>query len=101
APKLDADSELIEYMREWRRRTAHEQGVPAFVVMHDTTLEELCRKQPKSVPELMSVSGIGIKKSQTYGLKIIEALNKFRAGARPEGRHSDCSFIKDKPQARS
>jgi ATP-dependent DNA helicase RecQ len=82
-PRLDADSELIEYMREWRRRTAHEQGVPAFVVMHDTTLEELCRKQPKSVQELMSVSGIGIKKSQTYGLKIIEALNKFRTGARP------------------
>ena len=77
---LDADSELIEYMRQWRRRTANEQGVPAFVVMHDTTLEELCRKQPKSVQELMSVSGIGIKKSQTYGLKIIEALNKFRAG---------------------
>ena len=79
-PKLDVDSELIEYMREWRRSVAHVQGVPAFVVMHDTTLEELCRKQPKSVQELMSVSGIGIKKSQTYGLKIIEALNKFRAG---------------------
>ena len=73
-------------MREWRRRTAHEQGVPAFVVMHDTTLEELCRKQPKSVQELMSVSGFGIKKSQTYGLKIIEALNKFHAGARGGAR---------------
>jgi ATP-dependent DNA helicase RecQ len=80
------DSELVEYMREWRRHTAHEQGVPAFVVMHDTTLEELCRKQPKSIQELMSVSGIGVKKSQTYGLKIIEALDKFRVGARAGAR---------------
>jgi len=55
-------------------------------VMHDTTLEELCRKQPKSVQELMSVSGFGTKKSQTYGLKIIESLNKFRAGARAAAR---------------
>ena len=90
-PKLDVDSELIEYMREWRRSVAHVQGVPAFVVMHDTTLEELCRKQPKSVQELMSVSGFGIKKSQTYGLKIIEALNKFRAGARPGARREKVS----------
>jgi ATP-dependent DNA helicase RecQ len=82
ASKIEADSELAEYIREWRRHAAHEQGVPAFVIMHDTTLEELCRKQPKSVEELMSVSGFGVKKCQTYGLKIIEALNKFRAGAR-------------------
>ena len=86
APRVEADPELVEYMREWRRSAAQTQGVPAFVVMHDTTLEELCRKQPKSVDELMSVSGFGVKKSQTYGLKIIEALNKFRAGARPAAR---------------
>jgi len=82
APNTEVDPELLEYIREWRRSAAHEQGVPAFVVMHDTTLEELCRKQPKSVAELMGVSGIGVKKSQTYGLKVIEALNRFRAGAR-------------------
>ena len=86
APKIEVDPELVEYMREWRRHTAHEHGVPAFVVMHDTTLEELCRKQPKSVQELMSVSGFGTKKSQTYGLKIIETLNKFRARARAAAR---------------
>ena len=86
APKIQVDPELLEYMRGWRRSAAQAQGVPAFVVMHDTTLEELCRKQPKSVEELMSVSGFGVKKSQTYGLTIIEALNKFRAGARAATR---------------
>jgi len=86
ASRIEADPDLVEYMREWRRSAAHAQGVPAFVVMHDTTLEELCRKQPKSVQELMSVSGFGVKKSQTYGLKIIEALNRFSAGARAATR---------------
>jgi ATP-dependent DNA helicase RecQ len=81
-----ADPELLEYMREWRRRTAKDQGVPAYVVMHDTSLEEVCRVQPKSISELLTVSGFGAKKAQTYGLKLIEALKKFQAGARPSAR---------------
>jgi ATP-dependent DNA helicase RecQ len=82
APVTGVDPQLREYMREWRRSTASSQGTPAFVVMHDTSLEELCRKQPNSVQELLNISGFGTKKVETYGLKIIEALNKFRNGAR-------------------
>ena len=47
-----ADAELQEYLREWRRTTAKEQGVPAFVVLHDTTLEEICLRQPSSIADL-------------------------------------------------
>jgi len=81
-----ADAELLEYMREWRRRTAKDQGVAAFVVMHDSSLEEVCRVQPKSIHELLAISGFGAKKAQTYGLKIIEAVKKFQAGARASVR---------------
>src|SRR5580698_848057 len=52
------DAELREYLREWRRITAKEQGVPAFVVLHDTTLEEVCRRRPSSIAELLNVTGI-------------------------------------------
>jgi ATP-dependent DNA helicase RecQ len=86
APVTQVDPQLREYMREWRRSTASSQGTPAFVVMHDTSLEELCRKQPNSVQELLNISGFGTKKVEAYGLKIIEALNKFRNGARAGGR---------------
>ncbi len=80
------DPDLREYMREWRRCTAKEQGFPAFVIMHDTTLEELCRRQPSSLEQIRSVPGFGVAKTQTYGPKVIEALNKFRAGARAGSR---------------
>jgi ATP-dependent DNA helicase RecQ len=83
-PQLDP--ELHELLREWRRRTAQALGLPAFIVMLDTTLEEICRKQPASVQELRSISGIGAKKADTYGSKIIEALNRFRAGSRAARR---------------
>jgi ATP-dependent DNA helicase RecQ len=80
------DPDLREYLREWRRSIAKEQGFPAFVVMHDTTLEELCRRQPSSLEQVRQVPGFGVAKTQTYGPKVIEALNKFRAGARAEAR---------------
>jgi ATP-dependent DNA helicase RecQ len=78
----NVDPQLREYLREWRRATAKEQGVPAFVVMHDTSLEELCRKQPRSLKQLLGVSGFGEYKTEMYGQKIFDALDRFRNGAR-------------------
>jgi ATP-dependent DNA helicase RecQ len=48
----EVDQALRELLREWRRATARSQSLPAFAVMHDTSLEELCRVKPKSLEEL-------------------------------------------------
>jgi ATP-dependent DNA helicase RecQ len=85
------DPELREYLREWRRSTAKERGFPAFVVMHDTTLEELCLRQPNSLEQLRRVPGFGVVKTQTYGPQLIDALKKFRAGARAGARSGKIS----------
>jgi len=77
-----ADAELQNYLREWRRITAKEQGVPAFVVLHDTTLEEICRRQPSSIADLLSITGIGERKAEVYGKGILAALERYRDGAR-------------------
>lgn len=78
----EPDADLREYLREWRRITSKEQGVPAYVVLHDTTLEEICRIRPASIAELLSITGIGERKADTYGQGILEALGRFREGAR-------------------
>jgi len=85
AALADIDPELREYLREWRRATAKERGVPAYVVMHDTSLDELCRKRPGSLSELLDVSGFGERKSEMYGQKIFDALARFRNGSRATG----------------
>jgi ATP-dependent DNA helicase RecQ len=69
-------------MREWRRGAAQRQGVPAFIVMHDTSLEDLCRRRPASLAELLQVSGIGERKAELYGQQIFVALERFSSGAR-------------------
>jgi ATP-dependent DNA helicase RecQ len=78
----EADQELREYLREWRRTTAKEQGVPAFVVLHDTSLDEICRLKPKSITELMRVTGIGERKAELFGKQLLDTLARFQKGAR-------------------
>jgi len=76
------DPELREYLRQWRREAASEQGVPAFVVLHDTTLDGICEARPGSIDALQKVSGIGERKAELYGAQILHALKKFRQGDR-------------------
>ena len=76
------DPELREYLREWRRTTARERGTAAFIVMHDTSLDELCRVRPRSLSEIRSISGFGERKTELYGQAILDALEEFRRGAR-------------------
>src|SRR5271166_1142725 len=79
------DLELREYLREWRRATAKEQSVPAFVILHDTTLEEICRRRPSSMADLLGITGIGERKAEVYGKGILTALGRYREGARALG----------------
>jgi ATP-dependent DNA helicase RecQ len=76
------DLKLREYLREWRRETAKEQGVSAFIVMYDTTLNEVCRSRPTSISGLRQINGIGERKAELYGRQILDALKRFSGGAR-------------------
>jgi ATP-dependent DNA helicase RecQ len=76
------DAELKEYLREWRRNTAKGKGIAAFVVMHDSSLEDLCLVEPSTLSELRRVSGFGDKKVELYGEQILDAIRCFREGDR-------------------
>jgi len=82
----DIDLDLREFLREWRRTTAKRQLVPAYVVMHDSSLDDLCRKLPSSLAALRHVSGFGERKTELYGPGILEALAEFRKQSRVANR---------------
>ena len=81
----DMDPNLREFLREWRKETAKEQNVPAYVVMHDTTLDEICQLRPRSIESLLQVNGIGERKAELYGRQILEVIKRFRGGSRAAG----------------
>jgi ATP-dependent DNA helicase RecQ len=82
-PGVAVDERLRGLLREWRRQTAQEKLVPAFVVLHDAALEALCARQPRTRQELLQISGIGEKKCAMYGAGILDVFERFRRGERP------------------
>ncbi len=72
---LDADDELrFAALRAWRADLAREQGVPAYVILHDRSLRELATRRPAIVAELLDVPGIGQAKADRYGEALIRIL---------------------------
>jgi ATP-dependent DNA helicase RecQ len=80
------DADLLDYLKDWRRRIAHRSNVPAYVVLHDAALEDLCRKKPSNLAALLTVTGIGERKAELYGAEIFAALDSFARGARAEAQ---------------
>ena len=81
-PSAAVDPELREYMREWRRAVSKQSNTAAFIIMHDTSLDELCRTRPTTLTELLQVQGFGVRKTELYGQQILDALLRFKSGAR-------------------
>ena len=78
----EGNSELREYLRMWRRDVAKKQGIPAFAVMHDTSLDEVCRVMPESLAAVRQIHGFGERKTESYGREILAAVRRFQQGAR-------------------
>jgi ATP-dependent DNA helicase RecQ len=81
-PTVQVNEELREFLREWRRNTAREKMIAAFIVLHDTTLDAICHAQPRSIADLRQISGMGEKKCELYGEEILDALRRFSNGER-------------------
>lgn len=69
--------ERFEALREWRRDTARDQSVPAYVVFNDATLRELAVERPSTLNELAGISGVGRSKLEQYGDEVLEVLSSL------------------------
>ncbi|WP_374340267.1 DNA helicase RecQ [Azonexus sp.] len=66
-----ADEALFQLLRRWRADTAREQGVPAYVILHDRTLRELAEVRPVSHGLLAGITGMGSAKIEHYGEELL------------------------------
>ncbi|HEU4499413.1 MAG TPA: RQC domain-containing protein, partial [Sphingomicrobium sp.] len=69
---------LFEALRNWRRERAREQGVPPYVIFHDSTLREVAARQPISLTELSTIEGIGDTKLERHGESLLNALARAK-----------------------
>jgi ATP-dependent DNA helicase RecQ len=68
------DRALFERLRALRLGVARERGVPPYVIFHDTTLRELARLKPTSLDALRHVYGLGAKKVDDLGSRLLETI---------------------------
>jgi ATP-dependent DNA helicase RecQ len=61
------------------RRTAlaREQGVPPYVIFHDSTLMEILSQHPATLEEMAKISGVGQAKLARYGEEFLNVLKDF------------------------
>jgi len=69
-----ADLPLLDQLKAWRLAESRAQGVPAFVILHDSTLAELAQRRPRTMSELAQVSGFGARKLERYGEAVLGVL---------------------------
>ena len=67
---------LGKALREWRLERSKADGVPAYVVFHDSTLAEIERLSPSTIGDLGRVSGIGPAKLERYGDAVLAVLSR-------------------------
>ena len=68
---------LFDALRACRRELAQEQGVPPYVIFHDSTLREMAEQRPSSLAELGHISGIGQRKLDAYGDAFLAAIRSY------------------------
>ena len=74
APRAEtkpADAGLQAALRAWRADIARQRSVPAYVVLHDSTIDGIAAARPSTLNALRNIPGIGDKKLEHYGDEIL------------------------------
>jgi DNA helicase-2/ATP-dependent DNA helicase PcrA len=66
-----AGGPVLDRLKAWRKSRAKADGVPAYVIFHDKTLEEIADLLPKDWADLASISGVGPTKLERYGDEVL------------------------------
>ncbi|WP_185233170.1 DNA helicase RecQ [Teredinibacter franksiae] len=73
----EEDMGLWNALRQCRKQLADENGVPPYVIFHDSTLREMLEKRPLQDYELLNISGVGDRKLEQFGEAFIDVIREF------------------------
>jgi len=71
------DHDGWEALRACRKELAEQQGVPPYVIFHDTTLFDMLERRPQTLEELAEVNGVGAAKLEKYGELFLETIQNL------------------------
>ncbi|NJP09154.1 MAG: DNA helicase RecQ [Leptolyngbyaceae cyanobacterium RU_5_1] len=82
APQSDFDSEdveeLLDRLKDLRKRLADQQSVPPYVVFANASLRLMAQQQPLTRTQFAQISGVGSRKLSQYGDTFLAEIREFR-----------------------
>jgi ribonuclease D len=73
-PLTAEERQLVERLKRWRKRTAEQERIPAYLICHDRTLEHLAIVRPGKVEELADIFGLGAARIAKYGPELLDQI---------------------------
>src|SRR6202000_258564 len=71
------DTELLQMLKDLRKKLAKQKGLPPFVIFQDPSLEEMCTHYPITNDELKQISGVGAGKALKFGKPFTDLIQKY------------------------
>jgi ATP-dependent DNA helicase RecQ len=71
------DTQLLQMLKDLRKKIAKQKNLPPFVIFQDPSLEEMCTHYPINMDELKHISGVGNGKALKFGTAFIELIKKY------------------------
>ncbi len=71
------DTELYNQLLELRIEIATMKKIPTYVIFHNTSLEEMAEKKPKTIEELLEIKFVTKSKATKYGKKFLELIKDY------------------------
>ena len=71
------NEQLRERLQEWRSERFKKDNIPAFMIMHQSTLMEIASRIPKTKAELLKIKGFGEERFKKYGEDILAITAEF------------------------
>lgn len=95
--ELDEHQKLLfERLREWRKETAHKDGVPVYLIANNHQLIEMIRRKVLTAEGMKGIKGFGRGKMERYGRQLMAKMKAFyeenKAGSEPETEEEKLPF---------
>ena len=72
-----AEDDLLAALKALRLRLSQEQHIPAYIICTNATLLDMAARRPRTIEELLEVSGIGQAKAERFGDAFLKELEHY------------------------
>ncbi|QNL48583.1 DNA helicase RecQ [Olivibacter sp. SDN3] len=71
------DTQLLQMLKDLRKKIAKTKSLPPFVIFQDPSLEEMCTHYPITIDELKQIHGVGAGKAMKFGSQFVNLIKTY------------------------